>query len=149
VRLHRRVQRDPAVPGIIISLADARRGLGLPTAAIAKDETCGRAIAAATPIMEDLVGPILSRTCDEWHDGGSRTVRLLQSPVLSVQSVSESYGNFVRTLTAQPLDGSTFDAYGYTIDLVDGILPGACRGSPACSLRAGATSSSPMSPAGR
>jgi hypothetical protein len=39
-----------------------------------------------------------------------------------VQSVSESYGNFVRTLTAQPLDGSTFDAYGYTIDLVDGIL---------------------------
>jgi hypothetical protein len=72
--------------------------------------------------MEDICGPILSVAKDEWHDGGSRTVRLLYAPIISVATVVESYGNFTRTLTAQPLDGSSFDAYGYTVDLVDGLL---------------------------
>jgi hypothetical protein len=113
---------SPAAPGLIISLADARLGLGLTTGATAKDDDLRSAILGATPIMEDLVGPILSRSCDEWHDGGAPTVRLLQAPCLSVATVVESWGTFTRTLTAQPLDGTGFDAYGYTVDLNDGIL---------------------------
>jgi hypothetical protein len=112
----------PSAPGLIISLVDARLGLGLPTAATTKDDDLRSAILGATPIMEDLVGPILSRSCDEWHDGGSASVRLLQAPCLSITTVVESWGTFTRTLTAQPLDGTTFDAYGYTVDLNDGIL---------------------------
>jgi hypothetical protein len=109
-------------PGMIIGLADARAAVGLPTSATAKDEQLRGYIAAATPLMEDIVGPILRRICADTYDGGAGTVRLLYAPVISVESVVESYGNFTRTLTAQPLDGAGFDAYGYTVDLVDGIL---------------------------
>lgn len=109
-------------PRLIISLEDARTELGLPAGSTATDDKIRSHILAATPVMEDLVGPILPRTCDEWYDGGSPTVRLLQAPIISVTSVSESYGNFSRTLTEQPLSGSSFDTYGYTVDTTDGIL---------------------------
>lgn len=116
-------------PGLIISLAEARVALGLNAASTATDGDIRGHILAATPVMEDLVGPIIPRTCVETHDGGSGTVRLLCAPVLTITSVSESYGNFVRTLTAQPLDTGPFDAYGYTVDLNDGILTRRVSGS--------------------
>lgn len=110
-----------ADPGMIVGLAEARTAVGLPTAATAKDDVLRGYIATATPLMEDLCGPILSRTVTDTHDGGG-LVRLMWAPVISVTSVKESYGNFTRTLTEQPLDGATFDAYGYTVDLTTGIL---------------------------
>jgi hypothetical protein len=108
---------------LIISLAQARSSLRIPAGQTVDDEDLRELIAAATVIMEDLCGPIVSRACDETHDGGYLTVRLLQAPAISVTSVKESYGaGYTRTLTAQPLDGATFDAFGYTVDLTDGIL---------------------------
>lgn len=108
-------------PGMIIGLADARAAIGLPTAATSKDDLLRAYVAAATPLMEDLCGPILSRSVTDTHDGGGR-VRLMYAPVISITSVKESYGNFTRTLTEQALDGSSFDAYGYTVDKDLGIL---------------------------
>lgn len=111
-------------PQMIISLADAWAAVGRPVGVVntAKDSLMRSYIATATPIMEDIVGPILSRTYSDTYDGGGATIRLLWAPVLSVVSVSESYGNFVRVLTEQVLDGGSFDAYGYTVDKDSGIL---------------------------
>lgn len=109
-------------PGMIIGLAEARAAIGLPATATAKDEQLRGYIAAATPLMEDLCGPIVPRTVTDTHDGGSPMVRLMLAPIISVTTVEESYGNFTRTLTEQPLDGAGFDAYGYTVDLETGIL---------------------------
>lgn len=108
-------------PRLLIGLEEARLGIGAQSST-ARDNDLRTLIASVTPIMEDICGPILSAAKDEWYDGGARTVRLNYAPIISVQTVSESYGNFVRTLTDQPLDGSSFDAYGYTVDLVDGLL---------------------------
>lgn len=106
----------------IVGLAEARASLGLPAGATANDEVLRSKLTAATPVMEDIVGPVLPATFDDWLDGGATTVRVLNYPLISVTSVQESYGNFTRTLTAQPLDGPGFDAYGYTVDLAAGIL---------------------------
>lgn len=114
---------EPVLPGFIISLAQARDAIGLPVTNTAKDESLRMFLDAAVPIMEDIVGPIVSRSCDEYHDGGALAVRLLQYPVLAVSLVTESYGaGYNRTLTEQPLNGSGFDAFGYTLDKTDGRL---------------------------
>lgn len=111
-----------AAPGLIISLDEARNAIGFAAAATARDEDVRGYIAAASVVIEDLVGTVVRRTCDEWYDGGAGTVRLLHPPVLSITSVTESFGSSVRTLTEQPLDGGGFGSFGYTVDLDDGIL---------------------------
>lgn len=111
-------------PGLIISLAEAKKALRtLPGFAAADEEDLRSLIASATGPMEDICGPILKRNCDEWHDGGGRTVRLLHAPVISITSVLEAYGaGYTRSLTLQNLDNGSFDAFGYTVDLDDAIL---------------------------
>lgn len=119
----------PSAPSLIVGLAEARASIGLPVAAVAKDEVLRNKILSATPIIEDLVGPVIPRPLTESYDGGGSKIKLLYSPVLSVSSIVESFGNYTRTLTAQPLDGSTFDAYGYTLDARDGLLTRRVSGS--------------------
>lgn len=77
---------------------------------------------AAEAVITRIVGPVTVTAQDEYHDGGGQIIRLLCAPVTAVTLVSESYGSYIRTLTEQPLDGSSFDAYGYTIDLAEGVL---------------------------
>lgn len=112
----------PADERLIISLDEARKSLRQLATQIDNDDLRGL-IAAATPVMEDICGPIVPITFDEWHDGGSRDVRLLQAPVLSITSVLEAYGaGYTRTLSQQNLDSGAFDAFGYTPDLLDGVI---------------------------
>jgi hypothetical protein len=116
-------QVDPTDPGALFSLAEGKRALGGATAVPAsKDDQLRDMITAVTPVIEDLVGPIVARALDEWHDGGWHTIALDYRPVLSVTSITESYGaGTTRTLTEQVLDaGGSFDAYGYTIDKAPG-----------------------------
>jgi hypothetical protein len=109
-------------PGMMISLYEARRGLGFQSGNTASDEDLRTFIAAATPIMEDLIGPV--NTHVETYDGGSTQIGLLYPPVMSVTTVIESAGsNYQRTLTLQNLfTTSSTDAYGYTVDLTTGVL---------------------------
>ena len=74
--------------------------------------------------MEDLCGPLLSKTRTETYDGGTSQINLLFAPVLSITSITESYGsNYQRAITAQDIfAGGSSDAYGYTVDLVTGIV---------------------------
>lgn len=85
----------------------------------------GRFISAATTVVEQISGPVVQRSFDEWYSGGGRSIQLDNFPVIgSLTTVVESYGaNAIWTLTEQPLDGSNgFDAYGYTIDRPSGQL---------------------------
>lgn len=107
-----------ADPGSIISLADARTALQLSPANTVKDDDVRFYIAAATPIMEDIVGSILRTTRTETFDGGSSQVCLLWAPVISVSSVVESWGaNFHMILTPQDIfTGTGAGPWGYTLD---------------------------------
>jgi hypothetical protein len=111
-------------PGLIISLDEARKGLGFSAGNTANDEDLREVIAAATPIMEDLIGSVASRTRTETFDGGKAQIALLYPPLLSITTVIESYGsNYQRTLNAVDIfSGSTSDAYAYTADLNTGIV---------------------------
>lgn len=111
----------PADPGMIIPLSYARTAIrALPTQT-GDDEDLRDLLVAATGPMEDICGAIVPRPFDEWYDGGGMLIALDHSPVISVATVTESIGS-TRTLTAQPLDGVSMDAYGYTIDKDLGVL---------------------------
>jgi hypothetical protein len=118
-------QFDVEIPGqMLISLAQARASIGLPAANTIKDEDLRELITDATPIMEDLCGPILHRAWVETQDGGSTQIGLIRSPLISVSSVIESYGsNYQRPLTVQDIfTGSALNAFGYTVELDSGIV---------------------------
>jgi hypothetical protein len=107
----------------LITLTQARTSLRSMAGFVADDADITDLITSATAAMEDLCGPILPRACDETHDGGRPNVRLLQAPILSVTTVIESFGaGYNRTLTLQPPDGGSFDSYGYSVDLRDGVI---------------------------
>ena len=114
----------PADPHFIISLAEARNAIGIAAANTAKDEDLRAYIYAATPIMEDICGPILRTSVVETFDGGSDQINLLWWPLISVTSIVESYGsNYVRTLTLQDIFAVTaVDAFGYTVELKTGLV---------------------------
>lgn len=123
-----RTQQDvfevsPLDARLLISLDQARKGLRMPAGQTLDDEDLRDLINVARGPIEDLCGPILPVAFDEWHDGGWTSIRLLQAPIVAVATVTESYGaGYNRTLTNQPLDGSTYDAFGYTVDLHDGLI---------------------------
>ena len=69
------------------------------------------------------VGPLAPVDLIESHDGGSVVVKVFKRPVISVASVTESYGTLNHTLTEQPLSGvNGFDAYGYTVEKESGTF---------------------------
>ncbi len=106
-------------PRFLISLDEARRALVLSAGNTARDDDLRTYMAAATPIMEDIVGPILRVTRTETYDGGTPQITLLWAPIISIATIIESYGsNYQRTLTAQDIfSGSgSLDAFGYTVD---------------------------------
>ena len=113
-----------ADPGFLISLADARAGLILSPGQTAKDEDLRAYIAAASPIMEDLVGPILRTARVDTYNGGTSQIMLTFAPLISVGSVIESYGTtYQRTLTLQNIfAGTVADAFGYTFEPQQGTV---------------------------
>lgn len=98
--------------------------------AVDDDELLGMMAAAEAAIVK-AIGSVTSGPRDEWHDGGSTLVALLSAPVLAVTLVAESVGTWFRELTEQPLDGASFDAYGYTVDLSAGVINRRVSGSSA------------------
>jgi len=113
-----------ADPHFIISLAEARAALVLSPGNTAKDEDLRTYIVAATPVMEDICGPILRTPQVETFDGGSDQIELLWAPLISVTSIVESYGsNYVRILTLDDIfAGTAVSAFGYTVELKTGLV---------------------------
>lgn len=116
---------DDADPGYLFGLADAKKALGWdPNKATSRDAQLLEHVAAVTPVIEDIVGPVVPRTVDEWYDGGGSSIMLLQTPVISVTTLAESWGaGNTRTLTLEDLSGAgPFDGFGYTVDLATGLV---------------------------
>ena len=86
------------------------------------DDELSESMEAVEAAIIEAIGPVVSTAQDEWHDGGSTIVRVDYRQILTVTTVTESAGTYRRTLTEQPLDGSTFDAYGYTVDKGYGVI---------------------------
>jgi hypothetical protein len=108
----------------VVSLADARTAVGLPSTDVSKDEALRTVIAGATPVMEDLIGPIVPTPRSEVYDGGRTQIALLYAPVMSITSIIESFGsNYQQTLILQDIFASS-DAspWAYTVDLATGIV---------------------------
>lgn len=113
----------PPMTTDLVLLADVATHLNWSTA----EETAyavpmARFISAATPIVEEITGPVVSRTFDEWYDGGSDTLALIHRPIISITSLGEFVGGSVQALTEQPLTSPPFDIYGYTINLTRGTI---------------------------
>lgn len=75
----------PANPDYVIGLLDAKRHLNL-TGTVDDEELRGF-VEAATPIVEDVVGPVIVRTYSEVHRGGTLLV-LGHCPVISLTALS-------------------------------------------------------------
>lgn len=109
----------PADPRLICSLADVRAAMNTPAASRVSDDEVRRYIAAATLVVEDIVGPVLGATRTEVHDGGQRAILLFDYPSAAITSVSE--------------DGVTLSASDYCLGdggiLYRGSRPGTGRWS--------------------
>jgi len=75
---------------LIIPLADARAALNLPASAVTNDDEIRGYIAAATAVIEDLVGPVLGATRTEVRSGGGRPGIALFDLPAAVSQVVES-----------------------------------------------------------
>lgn len=84
----------------LVSLSDAKDILNVPADDITHDAKILRFVRAVQVIVESQVGPVVTRTFDEWYDGGSPYVRLRYrpssalgtSPVLRLIACSEYVG---------------------------------------------------------
>jgi hypothetical protein len=94
----------------VLSLTDARSALRLPTADTSNDaDLSATYIPAVTTIVEDVAGPIMSRTGQTWTVDGGKTSILLPSAVTAVTSVVESGATLVANVD-------------YTVNLKSGIV---------------------------
>lgn len=91
----------PLDPRLIISLSDARATLNLAPSVRRDDDELRLYIAAATQIVEDIVGPVLVDTVTETRSGGRQAIALYQLPA-AITSVTE--------------DGTLVAATGYCLD---------------------------------
>jgi hypothetical protein len=104
----------------LVTLADVRKSLGLASTDTTNDTDIERYIEAATPTIENIVGPLIQRSRVFTFDGGSSTV-VVPVRFASVTSVVESGAtitDFVTdlqaaTITAGATDGVRDFAYGY------------------------------------
>lgn len=109
----------------IVSLADSRTAIGIPTTDTSKDEILRTVIAGATPVMEDIIGPCVATTRTETYDGGAAQICLLYAPVMSITSIVETAGgNYVHSLTEQTIftGSGSLDSFGYSVDLSAGVI---------------------------
>jgi len=99
---------------LIISLADARAALNMPSTATSDDDEIRLYVSAATAIIEDLIGRVLSTEVVETHSGNGRAAILLDEIPASITSVTE--------------DGTTLTAgTGYALDNAGILWRGASK----------------------
>lgn len=97
----------PADPRFIISLADARQAISSVTASTASDDDMRVYIAAVTPIIEDICGPVLLVTQTKTGDASDTVLVLPHSDV---------------TVTAVTVDGVAAAADTWTANNDAGIV---------------------------
>lgn len=110
----------------LATLADVHAHLNIPTTDTAHDAELQGFLDAASDLVQYDTGPITSTVITgEVHNeaAGADRIVLFNTPVISIQSVTEYVGPQVRTLTSQPLGSADYDNFGYDIpDLYQGVV---------------------------
>jgi hypothetical protein len=110
-------------PAQLVSLADVKDYLNLASTNTIHDAKLTRFIDSVRPLVENLTGPILPATFDEWYDGGRPSLQLRHrpatgygtSPVINLMQAQEFYGNTAYTL-ALVADPSKATTYSLMVD---------------------------------
>lgn len=101
---------DPATAGPIVGLIEVKKHLNMDLTRTADDAELLGFLGAATPIVEDVVGPVVVRSVTEVHDGGPVLV-LDHPPVVEVTS-----------LTAVLTGGTGYAVSDVDVDPVTGVV---------------------------
>lgn len=108
----------------LVTLAEAKAHLGMPTSDTTYDTELQGFVDMTQPLIENICGPIVSRSVTEWHDGGTGNrfqVVLRQRPVISITSVTEYVGNVGQVLTQAANPAAAVDL-GYTFEIETGTI---------------------------
>lgn len=99
----------------IVELDDVKDYLNIPATAHSHDGELLRFVAAVTPVVEFIVGPVLPKTyIDERYNGGRTTISLRHRPIISVAEVTEFIGPTAYPLTqVTSRDQGTIYSYLY------------------------------------
>lgn len=102
-------------PTAIVTLADVKDFIGIPTGQTTRDAVLQRYIDAATAWATYVSDAIIPTTyTNEVHSGGGPTIVLFNTPIESVTSIIEYWGTSAYTLTAS--EAGQNQTYGYSID---------------------------------
>jgi hypothetical protein len=113
----------------IVTLAQVSADLGWSSSQTSQHaQSMGGFISAMTPVVEQIVGPVIGQSFDEWYSGGAVEIALRRRPILSVDSLTETTGSSGYTLT-QATPGTPADSYGYTLDKALGIITRRANGT--------------------
>lgn len=112
----------PAAFNALISVQDAKDHLRLTANNRISDDTIQGFVEAASIAIQNITGPIVPTSFNEYYDGGAETVSVDNKPIIknSVQII-EYYGTQAWPLTEQPLGGQQ-SAYGFTVDYSTGQI---------------------------
>lgn len=121
----------PAGSSGLVSLDDVKTHLHIDLTDTDQDAELQGFIDAATPIIEDVVGPVVGRVFTEWHAANGDLVLLRRRPVISISSVTEYAGAAVQALTEQTPGQDGLDAFGFFVEDYDaGIIQRTAYGTP-------------------
>jgi hypothetical protein len=102
----------------LVGLPDMKDYLRIPPEDRTHDWDLLRYMEAATPIIEQIVGPVIPRVFEEWHDGGQHFIQprhrpstaLGTSPIFTLMAVEEFRGStkYPLALVADPSHGEMY-----------------------------------------
>ncbi len=110
---------SPDIP-LLVSLADAKEVLNMDANDRVHDAKIIRFINACEVIIESIVGPVIPRIHEEWHDGGQYFIQVRRrpssalgtSPIMTLMAASEYRGpiEYACALIQDPSFGSVYSA---------------------------------------
>ena len=116
-------------PTTLVQLADVKAHLNIENND--DDVELQTFITAATEKVQEITGPVLTRTVTEYRSGGTPEIVLKQRPVTSVTSVVELIGNTSYTLTEAAFGAGTTN-YHFAFDADKAEIARRFAALPAC-----------------
>lgn len=105
----------------LVGLPEIKDYLNIPANDRTHDTKLLSFIGAARPLIENMVGPVLPTTFNEWHDGGNYFISLRRrpstalgtSPVFTLMACSEYRGpaEYSLSIVADPAHGSIYSCF--------------------------------------
>lgn len=85
----------------VLTLTEAKTAVGLEQTNTTADDALHTLVTAVSAQLDELCGPVRTRSFTETHDGGWYSIRLRHRPVYSITTVTEYDNTTATTLTAE------------------------------------------------